>query len=72
MSNGPQFAEIGIRSNFSFLEGASHPEELAVAARRLGLAGITSDPQAATIPQHHPADANYCLRWTGLARATTM
>ncbi|MBL0371134.1 error-prone DNA polymerase [Rhizobium sp. KVB221] len=40
MSDGPQFAEIGIRSNFSFLEGASHPEELAVAAKRLGLMGI--------------------------------
>jgi len=34
------FAEIGIRSNFSFLEGASHPEEIAVAAKRLGLMGI--------------------------------
>jgi error-prone DNA polymerase len=40
MNEGPQFAEIGIRSNFSFLEGASHPEELAVAAKRLGLMGI--------------------------------
>jgi DNA-directed DNA polymerase III PolC len=34
------FAEIGGRSNFSFLEGASHPEEMAVAAARLGLAGM--------------------------------
>lgn len=33
----PPFAEFGIRSNFSFLEGASHPEELAVVANRLGL-----------------------------------
>ncbi|KFB08529.1 error-prone DNA polymerase [Nitratireductor basaltis] len=32
----PPFAEFGIRSNFSFLEGASHPEELAVVANRLG------------------------------------
>tara|TARA_R100001129_G_scaffold52900_3_gene36448 strand:- start:7876 stop:11304 length:3429 start_codon:yes stop_codon:yes gene_type:complete len=30
------FAEFGLRSNFSFLEGASHPEELAVMAARLG------------------------------------
>ena len=30
------FAEFGLRSNFSFLEGASHPEELAVTAARLG------------------------------------
>src|SRR5437870_1364918 len=36
----PRFAEIGIRSNFSFLEGASHPEEFVVAALRLGLTGI--------------------------------
>jgi error-prone DNA polymerase len=40
MSDIPAYAEIGIRSNFSFLEGASHPEELAVAASRLGLRGI--------------------------------
>ena len=40
MSDAPFFAEIGIRSNFSFLEGASHPEELAVAAKRLKLKGI--------------------------------
>ncbi len=30
------FAEFGLRSNFSFLEGASHPEELAVTVARLG------------------------------------
>jgi error-prone DNA polymerase len=40
MTTAPRFAEIGIRSNFSFLEGASHPEELVVAALRLGLTGI--------------------------------
>src|SRR5215470_5390773 len=40
MNTAPRFAEIGIRSNFSFLEGASHPEEFAVAAVRFGLAGI--------------------------------
>ncbi|MFM2280282.1 MAG: hypothetical protein RLZZ444_2513, partial [Pseudomonadota bacterium] len=34
------YVEIGVRSNFSFLEGASQPEELAVAAHRLGLAGV--------------------------------
>jgi error-prone DNA polymerase len=38
--NTVRFAEIGIRSNFSFLDGASHPEEYAVAAQRLGYAGI--------------------------------
>jgi error-prone DNA polymerase len=40
MTTVPDYVEIGVRSNFSFLEGASHPEELAVAARRLGLAGL--------------------------------
>src|SRR5580704_7024372 len=34
------YAELAVTSNFSFLHGASHPEELAVAAARLGLAGI--------------------------------
>ncbi len=31
------FAEIGVTTNFSFLRGASKPEELAVAASLLGL-----------------------------------
>ncbi len=35
-----RFAELDIRSNFSFLEGASHPGELAVAAQVLGLSAI--------------------------------
>lgn len=30
------YAEFSTRSNFSFLEGASHPEELAVTAKRIG------------------------------------
>ena len=34
---GPGFAELHCRSNFSFLMGASHPEELAVTAAGLGL-----------------------------------
>jgi len=36
----PAYAELLAASNFSFLHGASHPEELAVAAGRLGLAGF--------------------------------
>ena len=36
----PAFAELAARSNFSFLDGASHPAELAEAARALGLAGL--------------------------------
>lgn len=34
------FAELCATTNFSFLRGASHPEELAFTARDLGLAGI--------------------------------
>jgi error-prone DNA polymerase len=34
------FPELGARSNFSFLEGASHPEEMVGAARVAGLSGI--------------------------------
>ena len=34
------FFELGITTNFSFLRGASHPEELAFHAKTLGLAGI--------------------------------
>ncbi len=35
-----RFAELCVTTNFSFLRGASHPEELAFAARDLGLSGI--------------------------------
>ena len=34
------FAELAVTTNFSFLRGGSHPEELAFAAAALGLAGI--------------------------------
>ena len=40
MKQMPAFAETCAASNFSFLRGASHPEELAVAAHRLGLSGL--------------------------------
>jgi error-prone DNA polymerase len=35
-----RYAELHAWSNFSFLEGSSHPEELAAAAAGLGLAGL--------------------------------
>jgi error-prone DNA polymerase len=34
------FAELGAKSNFSFLDGASHPEELVQTAQALGLTGL--------------------------------
>ncbi|WP_136658044.1 error-prone DNA polymerase [Nitratireductor sp. XY-223] len=37
----PGYVELAATSNFSFLRGASHPEELVVEAARLGLAGLS-------------------------------
>ena len=37
---GPAYAELGVTSNFSFLRGASHPEELVEQAKTLGLSAI--------------------------------
>jgi error-prone DNA polymerase len=34
------FAELAVTTNFSFLRGAAHPEELVLQAKALGLAGI--------------------------------
>ena len=36
----PAYAELAVTSNFSFLRGASHPEELVKAAKVLGLGGL--------------------------------
>jgi error-prone DNA polymerase len=38
--SAPAYAELDIRSNFSFLEGASHADELVLTAKALGLAAI--------------------------------
>ncbi|WP_454852805.1 error-prone DNA polymerase [Rhizobium binxianense] len=40
MSTTPAFFEIGARTNFSFLEGASRPEEMVVQAAHLKLGGL--------------------------------
>jgi error-prone DNA polymerase len=37
---GPAYAELHCHTNFSFLDGASHPEELVDEAHRLGLAAL--------------------------------
>ncbi|MEN9851877.1 MAG: hypothetical protein RL128_2040, partial [Pseudomonadota bacterium] len=37
---GPPYAELCVTSNFTFLTGASHPEELVTRAAELGLAAI--------------------------------
>jgi error-prone DNA polymerase len=36
----PRYAELHAKTNFSFLEGASHPDELALRAAKLGLAAL--------------------------------
>ena len=36
----PAYAELAVTSNFSFLHGASHPEEFVERAKALGLAGL--------------------------------
>ena len=38
--NPPRYAEIGVTSNFSFLEGGSHPQDYVHQASHLGLAAI--------------------------------
>src|SRR5262245_63096786 len=40
MGDAPEYAELHCHTNFSFLDGASHPEELAEEAARLRLAGL--------------------------------
>ena len=40
MTPAPAYAELQVTSNFSFLRGASHPEELVVTAATLGLDAI--------------------------------
>ena len=36
----PVYAELAVTTNFSFLRGASHPEDYVAEAARLNLAGI--------------------------------
>ncbi len=40
METEPLFAELGALSNFTFLEGASHPKEIVAEAKALGMAAI--------------------------------
>src|SRR5215510_3733395 len=35
-----RYAELAVTTNFSFLRGASHPQEMVAAARGLGLAAV--------------------------------
>ncbi len=40
MSAGPPFAELVAATNYSFLQGASHPADMVLRAHALGMAGI--------------------------------
>ena len=40
VAHGSDYAELHCHTNFSFLDGASHPEELVEEAARLGLAAL--------------------------------
>ena len=58
------FAELGALSNFTFLEGASHPKELVAQAHALGHAAIgilRAKRNATRWIKRHP-------RWLALAR----
>ncbi|MBK1837535.1 error-prone DNA polymerase [Azospirillum sp. YIM B02556] len=52
-----RYAELQVATSFSFLEGASHPDELAMTASALGLAavGVTDRNSLAGVVQMHAA-----------------
>src|SRR5690606_30086534 len=53
----PAYAELQCRSNHSFLDGASHPEELVARARELGYTAlaITDECSVAGVVKAHVA-----------------
>ncbi|MFO1073969.1 MAG: error-prone DNA polymerase [Geminicoccaceae bacterium] len=64
-AGSPAYAELQATSNFSFLRGASHPEELVAQARALGLAGLalTDRNSLAGVVRAHAAAAELKLRF---------
>ena len=60
----PAYAELDALSNFSFLEGASHPWELVAQAKALGLAaiGVADRNTLAGVVRAHAAGKKYNLR----------
>ncbi|PWC88832.1 DNA polymerase [Azospirillum sp. TSH100] len=59
-----RYAELQVATSFSFLEGASHPDELAMTAAALGLAavGVTDRNSLAGVVQMHIAAKKFGLR----------
>ena len=63
----PAYAELQITSNFGFLRGASHPEELVVQAQALGLAGIALTDRnsfAGIVRAHQQAKETASASWS--------
>ncbi|MBV9964652.1 MAG: PHP domain-containing protein, partial [Alphaproteobacteria bacterium] len=57
-ASAPAYAELQVASNFSFLRGASHPDELVVTAAALGHAAIAITDRnsfAGIVRAHHAA-----------------
>ena len=57
LSGGVAYAELHCRTNYSFLEGASHPDELVLRAAELGYTalGITDRSSLAGVVRAHVA-----------------
>src|SRR5574341_631630 len=64
MPSLPAYAELHCVSNFSFLRGASHPEELVARAQELGYAAlaITDECSLAGIVRAHVAAKEHQLK----------
>ncbi len=68
--SAPAYAELQCASNFSFLRGASHPEELVAQAHHLGLAGLalTDRNTLAGVVRAHAAARDFGLSFIVGAR----
>ncbi|MFN8829187.1 MAG: error-prone DNA polymerase [Labrys sp. (in: a-proteobacteria)] len=66
------YAELAVTTNFSFLRGASHPEELVARAAALGLAGIgiADRNSLAGVVRAHAAAREEAVTATGLRVVT--
>ncbi|RIJ21611.1 error-prone DNA polymerase [Henriciella barbarensis] len=67
------YAELAVTTNFSFLQGASHPEELVAQAKGLGLAaiGVADRNTLAGVVRAHLAAKDYEMRLLVGARLIT-
>ncbi len=58
MGDAPEYAELHCHTNFSFLDGASHPEELVEVAAR---GGAEADPEVLGLL--HRSEQRQRWRW---------